>query len=205
MNHFQFFAPISSTANLPNLPISFWGIRGNKGKPSISSHLPPVRAVLSQEDLTAFPLLPDELQVATTTAPTLLSSSYALDKHSVHTIPRGGGVEGTSSSSIRNSPFSSLLRSDDDEDFGNQVRFNFGDSGGFGNGDGDGDDSYSEVFYDRDSSSAGNQIKNSLIGLFIGPIVIMASCWFLWNNEGWAIKRHRSLMEALLAVQSIGD
>ena len=78
-----------------------------------------------------------------------------------------------------------------------------------GNGD-DGDDgddnnSFTETFYEEENgqSSAATKITNSLLGLFLGPIVILLSCWFLWHNEGWAIKTHRSLEEALGAVRSI--
>lgn len=75
---------------------------------------------------------------------------------------------------------------------------------GHGNGGDDDDDSFTEIFYENDyMSNTKSKIGNALVGLILGPILIVMSCWFLWNNEGWAVKRHRSLDEALHDVQSI--
>lgn len=63
----------------------------------------------------------------------------------------------------------------------------------------DGDTYVTKVRYERRRERVGN----SLQGLFFGPVVIFLGCLLLWNNEGWAIKTHRSLNEALEAYVSI--
>ena len=75
-----------------------------------------------------------------------------------------------------------------------------------GNGGGDGDggsgDSFSSVSYER-APGAAQKVGNSLKGLLFGPVLIFFGCLLLWHNEGWAIKTHRSLNEAIDAFVTI--
>ena len=75
----------------------------------------------------------------------------------------------------------------------------FGNNGAPGDDDGD---SYTEI-HDENGPTVASKVGNSMVGLIIGPILIVASCVFLWHNEKWAIKTHRSLNEALQAVSAI--
>ena len=121
--------------------------------------------------------------------------------------PRGGGQQGTTPP-FKPSGIGNTMKDmfQDNNNFGNNIRFNFD------NGDDDGDgggDSFTEMFYDdgpsspSSSSTAASKVASSLFGLIFGPFIIFASCALLWHNEKWAIKTHRSLNEALNAVQSI--
>jgi hypothetical protein len=76
-----------------------------------------------------------------------------------------------------------------------------GGSGGGGGGDGGGD-SYTSVSYER-APGAAQKVGKSLQGLLFGPVLIFFGCLLLWHNEGWAIKTHRSLNEAIDAFVSI--
>jgi hypothetical protein len=76
-----------------------------------------------------------------------------------------------------------------------------GNAGGGGNGGGGGD-SFESVSYER-APGAAEKVGNSLKGLLFGPVLIFFGCLLLWHNEGWSIKTHRSLHEALDAFVSI--
>lgn len=121
----------------------------------------------------------------------------------IHGVSRGGAGsgQGLGQGLGRNNHGRSYTFDYDDRKNNQGDFYNNGNSG-----DDSGDnDSFTEVFYEEDDIplSASAKIGNSLLRLFLGPAVILLSCWFLWKNEEWAIKTHRSLEEALDAVRSI--
>lgn len=71
------------------------------------------------------------------------------------------------------------------------------DGGGSGGGGGNDGDTYTSVVGYERAPTAAKKMGNSLMGLLVGPVLILLGCLLLWNNESWAIKTHRSLHEAL--------
>ena len=74
-----------------------------------------------------------------------------------------------------------------------------------GGGDDDPNNNFSSVVGYERAPNAADKVGNSLKGLLFGPVLIFLACLLLWHNEGWAIKTHRSLNEALDAHVPIYD
>jgi hypothetical protein len=65
-------------------------------------------------------------------------------------------------------------------------------------------DRFTRTHYEQ-RPGVGTKVKNSLSGLLMGPVFILAGCVLLWYNEAWAVQTYKSLNEGLANYTPLPD